>query len=292
MSNPLRNPQGSLGSWGNLLGLQQKENRSRKGPCGWGSFVIKSLFQHDITSRTPLYTQTDEFFWQISFTRGELVRWSYNKSSKDERPSRSWWCIPCPHGESCQLQKHPEMHVSTNVDILGIGHLTFKTFSSCPATCGPALQPILWSARLSREQIVANCWRPQQFFLWNPVPLCPFIYKQYEKQAPVSWPSYPTKCAFSNFIMLIEIPMSLKHRTYSSSLPSTSSPFSDFAHVVIVDVRILVAILQRKSCGTKHRNPTEETNLQTVEVPNFKDCKSTKPLKRLVWSLNMNFSNL
>jgi len=35
---------------------------------------------------------------------------------------------------------------------------------------------------------------------------------------------------------------------------------------------------------------TEETNLQTVEVPNFKDCKSTKPLKRLVWSLNnMNF---
>ena len=97
----------------------------------------------------------------------------------------------------------------------------------------------------------------------------------------------PLNVLSENFIMLIEIPMSLKHRTYSSSLPSTSSPFSDFAHVVIVDVRILVGILQRKSCGTKHRNPTEETNLQTVEVPNFKECKSTKPLKRLVWSLNI-----
>ena len=44
----------SLGSWGNLLGLQQKENRSRKGPCGWGSFVFKSLFQHDITQQNTL----------------------------------------------------------------------------------------------------------------------------------------------------------------------------------------------------------------------------------------------
>ena len=113
-------------------------------------------------SRTPLYTRTDEFFWQISFTRGELVRWSCNKSTKDEPPSRSWWCIPCPHGESCQLQKHPEMH-------LGIGHLRCLNHSpQCPTTCGPALQPI-WSAHLSREQTVANCWRPQRFFLWKPL---------------------------------------------------------------------------------------------------------------------------
>ena len=120
-------------------------------------------------SRTPLYTRTDEFFWQISFTRGELVTWSCNKSTKDEPPSRSWWCIPCPHGESCQLQKHPEMH-------LGIGHLMFKPFSS--------MSNDMWPRTATDIKCTLITWTNRCKLLEKPPQLCPFIYTKFESVCP------------------------------------------------------------------------------------------------------------